>query len=116
MKRGEVVLVFVPFVGTPGGKTRPALVIQSDALNSAIRETVIAEITSNLSRTNALHHVLIDVSTIDGASSGLLNDSAVRCERPHTIPQRDVVRTIGFCSTAIMQQIDEALKAALGIF
>jgi mRNA-degrading endonuclease toxin of MazEF toxin-antitoxin module len=58
MKRGDVVLVHVPFVGAPGGKSRPAVVVQSDTLNSAIRETVIVEVTSNLSRVAMPHQVV----------------------------------------------------------
>lgn len=49
MNRGDVVLVQVPFVGTPGAKVRPALIVQSDPLHGLIRETIIAAITSNLS-------------------------------------------------------------------
>jgi hypothetical protein len=59
--------------------------------------------------------LLIDVTTPEGKASGLLHNSAVRCERLHTIPQSDVDRVIGLLSTAQMQQIDECLKAALGI-
>ena len=115
MRRGDVVLVYVPFVGIQGGKRRPAVVVQNDALNAAIRETVIVEITSNVSRVGKPHHVLIDVATPDGAATGLLNDSAVRCERPHTVPQTDVFRTIGSLSAAQLRLVDGALKAALGV-
>lgn len=55
MKRGDVVLVHVPNVGSPGGKMRPALVVQSDTLNGTIRETIIAAITSNLSNAHQPH-------------------------------------------------------------
>jgi mRNA-degrading endonuclease toxin of MazEF toxin-antitoxin module len=34
MKRGDVVLVNVPYVGLSGAKVRPALVIQNDSLNN----------------------------------------------------------------------------------
>ena len=113
MKRGDVVLVYIPFVGRPGGKSRPAVVVQSDILNAAIRETVIVEVTSNLSHAAKPHQLLVDVSTPEGALTGLLTDSAIRCERLHTIPQSDAMRTIGSLSAASMQRIDEALKAAL---
>jgi mRNA-degrading endonuclease toxin of MazEF toxin-antitoxin module len=115
MKRGDVVLVHVPFVGMRGGKHRPAVVVQCDTLNAALQETFIVEITSNLSHIARPHQVFIDVSTADGAASGLLVDSAVRCERLHTIPQADVARSIGSLSTAHMHLIDEALKSALDI-
>lgn len=115
MKRGDVVLVQVPFVGAPGAKIRPALIVQCDPLHSMIRETIIAAITSNLSSAHQPHQLRIDLATADGAASGLLTDSAVRCERLHTIPQVDVQRIIGHLSAALMTRIDECLKAALGI-
>lgn len=49
MKRGDVVIVDVAYVFAPGSTRRPALIVQNDALNSAIRETIIAAVTSNLS-------------------------------------------------------------------
>jgi len=115
MTRGDIVLVQVPFVGASGAKLRPALVIQSDRLHGMIRETIIAAITSNLSSVRQPHQLLIDISTADGRTSGLLADSAVRCERLHTVPQADVRRIIGRLTTPLMVRIDECLKAALGI-
>lgn len=115
MRRGDVVLVYVPFVGAQGGKTRPAVVVQNDSLNAALRETVIVEITSNVSRGLRPHHVLVDVATPDGASTGLLTDSVIRCERPHTVPQADILKNIGTLSATQMQFVEEALKSAFGI-
>lgn len=92
MKRGDVVLLHISYVGATGGKIRPALVVQSDSLNAAIRETIVAEITSNVSRTDKSHHLLIDLSNPEAAGTGLLTNSAVRCERLHTVPQADVRR------------------------
>lgn len=115
MRRGDVVLLYVPFVGARSGKTRPAVVVQNDSLNSALRETVVAEITSNLSRAGSPHHVLIDVATPDGASTGLLTDSVIRCERPHTVPQADILKIIGALSPVQLRLLDDALKAAFGI-
>jgi mRNA interferase MazF len=115
MKRGDVVLVEVPFVGSPGTKGRPALVVQADALNSLLRETVIAAITSNVSHAHRANQLLIDISTPEGAQSGLLSDSAVRCERLHTVPQVEVVKVIGSLPPVLMDRIDDCLKAALAI-
>src|SRR5437773_10103133 len=115
MKRGDVILAFIPDVGSPGGKKRPALVVQSDFNNARLKETIIAAITSNISRVHEAHQLLIEISTADGAATGLLRDSAVRCERLHTIPKTDIDRTIGKISDPLMSQIDECLKAALGI-
>ena len=115
VKRGDVILAFVPNVGSPGGKLRPALVVQSDHNNGRLNETIIAAITSNISRVHEATQLLIDVSTADGRASGLLHNSAVRCERLHSIPQADIRRTIGSLTDALLQEIDACLKAALGI-
>jgi mRNA interferase MazF len=115
MKRGDIVLVQVPFVGTPGAKIRPALIVQSDTLHGLIRETIIAAISSNLANVHQSHQLLIDLSTADGAATGLLTDSAIRCERLHTVPQADVQRIIGRLSDPLMARIDQCLKAALAI-
>jgi mRNA-degrading endonuclease toxin of MazEF toxin-antitoxin module len=115
VKRGDVILTYVPNVGSPGGKVRPTLIVQSDHNNARLNETIVAAITSNTSRVHEATQLLIEVATPDGAVSGLLHDSAVRCERLHSIPQADVRRVIGQLSDALMRQIDDCLKAALGL-
>src|SRR5437870_13547106 len=107
VKRGDVILAYVPNVGSPGGKVRPALIVQSDHNNARLNETIIAAITSNTSRVHEATQRLIEVAKADGVASGLLHDSAVRCERLHSIPQTDVRRLIGKLSDALMQHIDD---------
>ena len=70
-------------------------------------------ITSNVSRAQEPTQLLIDVASPDGVASGLLHDSALRCERLHSIPQADVRRLIGTLSDALMLQVNDCLKAAL---
>ncbi len=115
VKRGDVILAYVPNVGSPGGKVRPALIVQSDQNNTRLNETIIAAISSNTSRVHEATQFLIKVATPEGTPSGLLHDSAVRCERLHSIPQADVRRVIGKLSDILMRQIDGCLRAALGI-
>src|SRR5262245_30041118 len=61
VKRGDVVLAFVPFIGSPGGKLRPALIVQSDHINGRLNETIIAAITSNVTRVREKSQLLIDI-------------------------------------------------------
>src|SRR5258708_30560766 len=106
VKRGDVILAYVPNVGSPGGTVRPALIVQADHNNARLNETIIAAITSNTSRVHETTQLLIEIATPDGTASGLLYDSAIRCERLHSIPQADVRRVIGNLSDALMRQID----------
>ena len=115
INRGDVILVYVMNIGSPGGKVRPALVVQSDHNNMRLNETIIAAITSNISRVHEATQLLIEVATPHRVASGLLHDSAVRCERLHSIPQADVRRVIGTLSDALMRQVNDCLKAALGL-
>jgi mRNA interferase MazF len=115
VSRGDVILTFVPNVGSPGGKVRPALIVQSDVNNARLNETIIVSITSNIARVHEATQLLIEVATPDGAASGLLHDSAVRCERIQSIAQGDVRRVLGKFSNTLMRQIDDCLRAALGL-
>jgi mRNA interferase MazF len=113
VSRGDVVMAFYPFASEPRGKRRPALVIQNDRDNARLQNTVIAQITSNLRRVGDPSHVLIAVATPDGQRSGLLHDSVVSCNNLVTVRQDRIDQVIGLLSPALMQQVNDALRAAL---
>lgn len=115
LNRGDVVLTFVANVGQAGGKVRPALVVQSNYNNARLNETIIAAITSNTFRVREATQLLIDISTADGAASGLLHNSALRGERLHSIPQSEVRRVIGHLPDGLMLKVNDCLKAALDV-
>jgi mRNA interferase MazF len=114
LKRGDVVLVRVPLTSGQPGKPRPVLVVQSDYNNQRLQDTIVAVITSTTHRAQVeATQLLIEVGTPEGRQSGLLLDSAVKCERLHTVLQSQVYRTIGSLPAATMQKIADCLKAAL---
>ncbi|MSU79648.1 MAG: type II toxin-antitoxin system PemK/MazF family toxin [Gemmataceae bacterium] len=115
VKCGDVVLAYVDFVGSAGGKTRPAVVVQADYYNLRLNETLIAAIASNLSQAHERSQLLIEAATLDGTATGLLHDSAVRCERIHCIPQADIKRIILKLPPNLMSQLDTCLMAAFAI-
>jgi mRNA interferase MazF len=59
--------------------------------------------------------LLISLGTPEGNQSGLLTDSAIKCERLHAILQSHVRRIIGSLPSATMQKVNDCLKAALEI-
>ena len=96
VNRGDVVLVPVPFTSGAGSKTRPVLVVQADHNNRRLQDTIVAVITSTTRRAvREATQLLIEVATPEGRQSGLLHDSAVKCERLHTVLQSQIQRTIG---------------------
>jgi mRNA interferase MazF len=71
-------------------------VVQADHNNRRLQDTIVAIITSTTRRASLEPtQLLIEVATPEGRQSGLLHDSAVKCERLHTVLQSQIQRTIG---------------------
>ena len=113
-QRGDVVLATLPFVTRPGSKLRPVLVIQNDANNARMQNTIVAFITTNLSRSHLPTQVPIEVNTPAGRQSSLIADSVVTCENLITIRQTQA-RPIGSLPPDVMQKVDAALKVSLAL-
>jgi mRNA interferase MazF len=95
-QRGDIVLVDFPFSDQTGRKVRPALVVQDDAWNSLIDDTILALITSSSRRrTGAATQLLIELATPEGRQSGLRLDSVVQCENLVTFDQGLIPRRLG---------------------
>jgi mRNA interferase MazF len=114
VKRGDIVVVDFAVAGMPK-KVRPVLVVQADAYNRKMANTVVAMITTNLSRASEPTHLLIDLGTPEGSRSGLLHNSVVNCNALTTIRQDEVLQVLGSLSPSSMQQVSQCLKVALAV-
>ena len=116
VKRGDVVLVDFPYPGGGGAsKVRPALVVQNDADNARLLNTIVAQITGNVQRAHEPTQVLIALTSPEGAQSGLQFDSVVNCINLATLDKNRVMRKLGELPDSAMQVVDSALKAALAL-
>jgi mRNA interferase MazF len=116
VRRGDVVMADWQFSDRRGVKTRPALVVQADAWNARLADTILALITgSKRRRVGAPTQLLIDIATPDGRQTGLRMDSLVQCENLVTLDQSLTLGKLGMFSAALMGQIDTCLKAALDL-
>ena len=115
VKRGQVVIVDWPFGGGIGSKARPAVIVQNDADNARMTNTIVAMITSVTRRSAEPTQLVIRIATTEGRLTGLHRDSVVNCCNLFTIEQSDIIATIGTMATTLMQQVDACLKAALAI-
>lgn len=106
-------MAWYPFASGKGAKRRPCLIVQNDADNQKLVNTVIAQITSTLRRAGDKSHLLIEVTTPEGQQSGLLHDSVVSCNNLATIEQNLIDKVIGSLSIALMQKVNDCLRAAL---
>ena len=114
ISRGQIVIVdFTPT--NPKASIRPALVLQNDRDNARMGNTVIAQITSNLSRANLETQHLVDTNHVDWIQSGLRRASVVNCSNIATVSQSHVRKTIGSLSSSTMEQIEQCLLVVLDL-
>lgn len=114
VSRGDVVLVDYPFSDRTGSKVRPALIVQSDALNRRITDTILAAISRSTHRPST-EQLFIDISSPDGRQTGLRQNSMIQCENLLTYDQRLIITKIGELSGPLMQRVDDCLRAALDL-
>ena len=113
-QRGDVVIVRFPYAGGKGSKVRTAVVVQCDRLNQKLHNTLLAMISGNTRLVGKEPtQFLIDPTRSEGASSGISYASAAKCENLATIPQAEIVKTIGRLSDILTRKLNDCLKAAL---
>jgi mRNA interferase MazF len=111
--RGDVLLALYPDSNLRTAKRRPVLVVQADNLNTGLAQTVVAMITSNLSRAGHPSRVSISLATPDGQQTGLKLDSVIMTDNMATIRDNEIDRKLGAWSD--MAAVDSALRHTLGL-
>lgn len=116
VRRGDIVLVDFPYSDRTGSKVRPALIVQADAWNRLLDDTILALVTSSRHRrVGAATQLLIDITTAEGKETGLRLDSIIQCENLLTYDQSLILRVLGRLPAAVKEQMDTCLKAALDL-
>jgi len=113
IKRGDIVRVFFPNSNLTTSKRRPALIVQADNLNTNLPQTILALITSNMSRANHPSRVTILLNSTDGINSGLRLDSVIMTDNLVTVLNSEIDSILG--SLRDMNKIEAALLHTFGI-
>ncbi|MDB9435902.1 MAG: type II toxin-antitoxin system PemK/MazF family toxin [Dolichospermum sp.] len=111
--RGSVVLVLFPDSNLKTAKRRPALVVQSNNIGTGLSQTIIAMITSNVSRAGHPSRVFVNIATPEGKQTGLITDSVIMTDNLATVLDTEIDKVIGFWSE--MSLVDAALRHTLEI-
>jgi mRNA-degrading endonuclease toxin of MazEF toxin-antitoxin module len=115
-RRGDVVMVDHPFSDARGSKVRPMLIVQSDVRNQMLNHSVVAMLTTKLGFVGGdPTQVLVDITSPDGAGSGVSTTSAIRCGNLFTLHEKFILRKIGALSAVLTQRVDDALRKALDL-
>jgi mRNA interferase MazF len=112
MKRGEVWWASLPAPTSSGpGFRRPVLVLQSNPFNqSRIATTIVAVITSNMTRADAPGNV-----RVERAESGLPKASVVNVSQLLTLDRELLTQRVRSLPAEAMRRVDEGLRLVLGI-
>lgn len=107
IKRSEIYWVnFSPVKGSEQRGRKPALVVQNDIGNKYASTTIVAAITSQVSKRKYPMNVILP--------EGILpKKSEVLCSQLRTIDKRRLEKYICTLDEAIMKEVDEALHIAL---
>ncbi len=111
--RGDVVLVLFPDSNMRTAKRRPALIIQANNLGTGLQQTLVAMITSNMTRTGHSSRLEVKHSSQLGQQMGLRTDSVIMTDNLATVREIEVDRIIG--KIADMESTDSALRHTLGL-
>ena len=115
MRRGDIYSVDLePVLGSEASKRRPAIIVSNDGANlSATRlgrgVVTVVPVTSNVDRIHPFQVILASAGT------GLERDSKAQAEQVRSIAVERVGARLGVVSSALMLQVDEALRLHLAL-
>jgi mRNA interferase MazF len=112
-KRGEIVLVLFPDSNLQTAKRRPAIVVQADDLKTTLSQTIVAMITSNMSRAPHPSRVRVSLTTPEGQQTGLKTDSVIMTDNLVTVLDNEIDRVIGTWTD--LASVENALRRTFGI-
>jgi mRNA interferase MazF len=112
LKRGDTVLVLFPNSDLRTAKTRPALVVQANGLDTGVPQVIMAMISSQMFRAGHPSRVTIRISSTEGERSGLLFDSVVMTDNLATVLNAAITELIGSIE---MTAVERALRHTLGL-
>lgn len=99
-----------PVVGSEQGGTRPVLVVQNDIGNQYSPTTIVAAITSKISKAKLPTHI-----EISAKENGLLKDSVILLEQLRTIDKARLKDRISQVKKPQMKKVNKALEISLGL-
>jgi len=98
-KRGEIVLIPVPFSNLSSVKKRPVLVISNTLYNYANLDIIVVAITSNLQQNGII------INTEDLITGELPKTSLIRCGKIYTLEQSIVLKSFGVISENVLKNV-----------
>ncbi|MCI6157575.1 type II toxin-antitoxin system PemK/MazF family toxin [Peptoniphilaceae bacterium SGI.137] len=110
VKRGDIFFADLsPVIGSEQGGVRPVVVIQNNVGNQYSPTTIVAPMTSQLTRHRLPTHVRVK------SDKGLPKDSVILMEQIRTIDKKRLLEKIGSFGASMMNDIDAAIRISIGL-
>jgi mRNA-degrading endonuclease toxin of MazEF toxin-antitoxin module len=112
-RRGQVVVVNVPFTGQTGSKPRPALVVSVEALHAKLLDVIVCPISSQpryYRKPGPGDYPLKHWKRI-----GLRHPSTARLSNILAVEKRLIKRVLGTVHPEDLAQVQNGLRAAFGL-
>ncbi len=111
VRRGDIFYAQLnPVVGSEQGGTRPVLVVQNDIGNQYSPTTIIAAVTSKISKAKLPTHVEMPKEI-----SSLEKDSVILMEQIRTIDKSRLKQKVTCLDDEFMIRVNRALEISLGL-
>jgi len=109
-KKGDVVFIKIDkeAVGSEQKESRPALVVQNNELNKALKTLIVAPMTDarNIHKLSPTHVLLKK-----DIGCGLDFDSVILCDQIRVVDKKErILCRTGSISSMILKEVDEAIK------
>jgi mRNA interferase MazF len=109
----DIVLVWFPDSNLRTVKKRPAIVLQSNDLNTNLDQLIIGMITSNLERKDHKSRIPVDINSKTGFETGLLSNSVIMTDNITTVRWKEIYKKIGVFNDP--EKINIALRNTFGL-
>jgi len=113
--RGSVVLVRYPFTDLSGSKLRPAIIITPDDLLATLDDVLCAFVTTIIPDKTLPTDLIVQTNDPDFAATGLNEMSMIRAHKLTLLHRSLVQRHLGVMSKALLDQLNQRLKKAVGV-
>ena len=112
-RRGDVVVVNVPFTGQLGSKRRPAVVVSAEAFHRRLPDVMVCPISSQSRYFQ--HPGIADQPLDDWRGAGLRHPSTARISNLLAVEKSLIRRVLGRLSAGDLTSLSSVLRRALGL-
>lgn len=112
-RQGDIVLVWFPDSNLLTAKKRPAIVLQTNNLQTRLDQLIIGVIITNPMRKGHKNRIFVDIYTETGKQTGLISNSVIMTANIATVRLSEIYKRIGTFTE--IDALKKSLRHTFGI-